>query len=279
VLYHGRNLAFHEHSTDPDPLPVNAVYYHHLDHLGTPQALTDQTGAIAWQAHYLPFGHTLDTVTDTDQPIRFPGQFVDAAAGAVYNYHRWYEPGTGRYLRSDPIGLEGGINTYLYANANAIRFSDPLGLSPLFNPNFWIRIGQGIAALTRLVRPSRPVPPFLPPGPIPNHAGTDIPIDVPIPPMASEGGGDNVIPFPGSTPDGDSCPVEDPEGPVQCELWRNSLILEEIRIREDSRGAPPGADQIAHARGIRERKRAWNRAVDEYNSRCPRKIGRRFPDV
>jgi RHS repeat-associated protein len=180
VLYHGRNLAFHEHSTDPDPLPVNAVYYHHLDHLGTPQVLTDQTGTIAWQAHYLPFGHTLDTVTD--QPIRFPGQFVDAAAGAVYNYHRWYEPGTGRYLRSDPIGLEGGINTYLYANANAIRFSDPHGLSPLFNPNFWIRIGQGIAALARLARPSRPVPPFFPPGPIPNHPGTDIPIDVPLPP-------------------------------------------------------------------------------------------------
>jgi RHS repeat-associated protein len=128
--YRGMFLTFLPHSASSDPVPSSAVYYHHLDHLGTPQALTDEAGTIAWQAHYLPFGQTVETIADIDQPIRFPGQFVDAAAGAVYNYQRWYAPGTGRYLRSDPIGLEGGINTYAYVGSNPLSYTDPHGLNP-----------------------------------------------------------------------------------------------------------------------------------------------------
>ena len=52
----------------------------------------------------------------------------------VYNYFRDYDPATGKYIQSDPIGLAGGLNTYLYANANPLRFIDPLGLRPTVNP-------------------------------------------------------------------------------------------------------------------------------------------------
>ena len=60
--------------------------------------------------------------------FRLPGQYFDEETGFHYNYHRYYDPGTGRYLTPDPIGQEGGINLFLYAMNNPINAIDPLGL-------------------------------------------------------------------------------------------------------------------------------------------------------
>jgi len=70
----------------------------------------------------------LDGDGTIENPLRFAGQYYDSETGLHYNYFRYYDPTTGRYLTSDPIGLDGGLNTYLYAEGNPLRYIDPLGL-------------------------------------------------------------------------------------------------------------------------------------------------------
>lgn len=104
------------------------VYYYHNDHLGTPQILTDDTGTIAWKAVYTPFGGAVASMQTVENPFRFPGQYYDTETGLHYNYFRYYNPQTGRYITPDPIGLEGGINLFLYVEANPVSWMDPWGL-------------------------------------------------------------------------------------------------------------------------------------------------------
>jgi RHS repeat-associated protein len=59
----------------------------------------------------------------------FPGQYYDLETGLHYNYFRYYDPATGKYITSDPIGLLGGLNTYAYALDNPVGFDDPLGFA------------------------------------------------------------------------------------------------------------------------------------------------------
>jgi RHS repeat-associated protein len=104
-------------------------YHYQLDHLGTPQELTNPDGEIAWSAHYRAYGEIarLD-VGKVDNPLRFQGQYFDQESGLHYNRHRYYNPDIGRYLTPDPVKLAGGINSYQYT-PTPTGWVDPLGLS------------------------------------------------------------------------------------------------------------------------------------------------------
>jgi RHS repeat-associated protein len=108
--------------------PGEQAYYFHNDHLGTPQVLTDGNGSVAWKATYTPFGQANITVGTVENNFRLPGQYYDQETGLHYNYFRYYNPQTGRYITPDPIGLEGGINLFVYTN-NPVNYIDPYGLS------------------------------------------------------------------------------------------------------------------------------------------------------
>ncbi|WP_392886756.1 RHS repeat-associated core domain-containing protein [Pseudomonas migulae] len=107
-------------------------FYYQLDHLGTPQELTDYSGEIVWAAQYTAYGRLTRLNRDThqilDQPLRFQGQYFDPETGLHYNRHRYYQPDVGRYLTPDPSKLAGGLNQYRYTGSPTGRV-DPLGLS------------------------------------------------------------------------------------------------------------------------------------------------------
>ncbi len=127
------------YGTSPLYTKTSAGYaYYQLDHLGTPQQMVNKTGSVVWKAKALSFGDTTVTVNTVTNNLRFPGQYYDAETQQHYNYFRDYDPNTGRYVQSDPIGLTGGLNTYVYAINNPVLYKDTLGLlyAPQYSGNF-----------------------------------------------------------------------------------------------------------------------------------------------
>ena len=105
------------------------ICYYHNNHLATPEVMTDQNGSIVWKADYLPFGKAnVDPASTVVNDFRFPGQTFDSETGYHYNWNRYYDPETGRYLTADPIGLLGGVNLYAYVLGNPVNYVDPMGL-------------------------------------------------------------------------------------------------------------------------------------------------------
>ncbi|MBC3931930.1 hypothetical protein H8K43_09625 [Undibacterium sp. CY22W] len=115
---------------------VAKVFDIHTDHLNTPRVITDSNGNPVWRWDSAPFGETLpdENPQKTGSTrnfvfnLRFAGQYFDRETNLHYNYFRDYDPQTGRYIQSDPIGLQGGINTYGYVAGNPVGLIDPMGL-------------------------------------------------------------------------------------------------------------------------------------------------------
>ena len=103
------------------------------DGLGSPRAVTSTAGAVIWNWPYSlnPFGENRAvSASGYVLNLRLPGQYADGEAGLKYNMHRSFDAATGRYLQSDPMGLQAGTNTYIYALANPLLHWDASGLCP-----------------------------------------------------------------------------------------------------------------------------------------------------
>jgi RHS repeat-associated protein len=93
------------------------VDYVTTDQLNTPRAITDQNQTVLWAWNSDPFGNGQPTGSlagNVPYNLRFPGQYYDSETGHNHNAFRDYDSSIGRYVESDPTGLDGGLNTYSY---------------------------------------------------------------------------------------------------------------------------------------------------------------------
>ncbi len=109
--------------------------------IGSTELLVDGNGQVAQDWAYTAFGEMADLGGTGDTRYRYAGDWgyeanpeIGAGGLALPFLHvgfRWYDPETGRFLQSDPIGIEGGLNVYAYLEGNPVWSVDPDGLIPI----------------------------------------------------------------------------------------------------------------------------------------------------
>ena len=106
------------------------VRHYLCDHLGTPNALVNDRGQIEWAATLDAWGNIRAEFNTGNlyQPIRLPGQHEDTGVGEFYNRYRYYNSIGGKYINQDPLGINGGINIYVYP-LNPVKYIGCLGLT------------------------------------------------------------------------------------------------------------------------------------------------------
>ncbi|MDD5035616.1 MAG: DNA/RNA non-specific endonuclease [Methylococcaceae bacterium] len=103
-------------------LPTATAAYYHEDGLGSLLATSNAAGTVTASQRFGAFGNPV-----AQSGFGYTGREPDAS-GLMYYRARYYDPGIGRFISRDPIGLAGGINRYAYVGSNPINFNDPEGL-------------------------------------------------------------------------------------------------------------------------------------------------------
>ena len=118
------------------------TYFYIRSHNNSVVALVDEAGSVAESYEYGAYGKT--TVFDVNgneleqsalgNRYTFQGREIDWSTG-LYNFRaRWYDQETGRWLSKDPIGINGGLNQYVFCGNNPVMFVDPEGLKSKLEP-------------------------------------------------------------------------------------------------------------------------------------------------
>ncbi len=198
---------------------TSQAYFILSDQINTAREIIDAEGVKVWQADPEPFGANLPNENPAGKGQftynnRFPGQYFDRETGLHYNYFRDYDPQTGRYVQSDPIGLAGGLNRYAYVLGNPMTNTDPEG--KLAIPVVAVAVVASIVAIGMIIKnashPPRGSGPSLDIHD-PMDQGMLPPVATPIDPWTDTNTESRVDPF---------CP---PGGP-DCAALRRILIAE-----------------------------------------------------
>ena len=147
LVFNGFELISQQFSRVRQPHPsvapqwVTRTNHAVSDLTGRPLMLFNSEGKTVWRPGQTSlWGLALSLPADTGYPdprgeldpeaapgLLYAGQWQDVESGLCYNRFRYYEPETGMYLVSDPLGLQGGEQTYRYV-PNPCGYVDPLGL-------------------------------------------------------------------------------------------------------------------------------------------------------
>jgi RHS repeat-associated protein len=117
----------------PVDLPIaiaeaGAIFHVHADHLGRPIRMTNGAKTTVWSATWKPWGEIQSITGTLTNNLRYPGQYFQIETNLHYNWHRHYDPVTGRYTQPDPLGFVDGPSIYAYAGSSPFMYTDRKGL-------------------------------------------------------------------------------------------------------------------------------------------------------
>lgn len=124
-----RDYTYYAGVDRPHSMRVNGQrYYYVADKEGNVRGLVDSAGQVSNRYAYTPFGALQYSAESVENPFRFAGREWDAESRTYHNRARTYDPELQRFVSEDPLGLEGGINKYVYAGNDPVNRRDPSGL-------------------------------------------------------------------------------------------------------------------------------------------------------
>jgi RHS repeat-associated protein len=123
------------------------MYYYSFDQVKNVTELFDSAGTLAAAYDYSPFGQLTSALNCgssaldvASNPLTFSSEVHDSTLGLQYYNYRHLNLLDGRWVNRDLFEEQGGINTFGFAENNAIHYSDKLGLFP------WVEIGAAVVA-------------------------------------------------------------------------------------------------------------------------------------
>ena len=122
----------------------DVVYYLHGDHLGSTSVASSDSGVLHSRQGYTPYGEVRYVTGELPTEFGFTGQRNDSYIKLIQMGARWYNPVTGRWISADTLVPNPAnpqeFNRYNYVLGNPLRYIDPTGHVPAWDPGMGGRL-------------------------------------------------------------------------------------------------------------------------------------------